>query len=99
MRAGSWRGWRRFQLAEPDTQILQRLIAEVPWRSEQVVMWGRKVFQPRLTAWYGDAGSRYAYSGIELNPLPWSPHSRRHQGAHRGCGRFAIQQRPPQLLP
>lgn len=36
-------------------------------------MWGRKMRQPRLTAWYGDAGSRYAYSGIELDPLPWTP--------------------------
>jgi alkylated DNA repair dioxygenase AlkB len=63
----------RLELAAPDGQILQRLIAEVPWRSEQVVMWGRKVFQPRLTAWYGDACSRYAYSGVELDPLPWTP--------------------------
>jgi len=60
-------------LAEPDAQILQRLIAEVPWRCEEIVMWGRRVLQPRLTAWYGDPGSRYAYSGIELDPLPWTP--------------------------
>jgi alkylated DNA repair dioxygenase AlkB len=60
-------------LAEPDTVILQRLIAEVPWRSEELVMWGRRMLQPRLTAWYGDAGARYAYSGIELAPLPWTP--------------------------
>jgi len=60
-------------LAEPDTLILQRLIAEVPWRSEEVVMWGRRMPQPRLTAWYGNAGARYAYSGIKLDPLPWTP--------------------------
>jgi alkylated DNA repair dioxygenase AlkB len=61
------------ELAQTDTQVLQRLIAEVPWRSEEVVMWGRRVPQPRLTAWYGDAGASYAYSGIQLHPLPWTP--------------------------
>ena len=61
------------ELAESDAQVLQRLIAEIPWRCEEVVMWGRRMRQPRLTAWYGDAGSRYAYSGLELDPLPWTP--------------------------
>jgi alkylated DNA repair dioxygenase AlkB len=63
----------RLQLAESDTKILQRLVVEISWRTEEVVMWGRKVPQPRLTAWYGDAGSRYAYSGIQLRPLTWTP--------------------------
>jgi alkylated DNA repair dioxygenase AlkB len=60
-------------LGEPATQILRRLIAEVEWRSEEVVMWGRKVRQPRLTAWYGDAGASYAYTGLQLDPRRWTP--------------------------
>ena len=63
----------RLELAQSDTEVLRRLIAEVPWRSEEVAMWGRKIPQPRLTAWHGDAGSVYAYSGIELQPAPWTP--------------------------
>jgi alkylated DNA repair dioxygenase AlkB len=63
----------RLALAQPDTEVLERLIAEIPWRSEEVVMWWRRMPQPRLTAWYGDAGASYAYSGIELHPLPWTP--------------------------
>jgi alkylated DNA repair dioxygenase AlkB len=63
----------RLALAQPATQIVERLIAEIPWRSEEVVMWGRRVPQPRLTAWYGDTGASYAYSGIQLDPLPWTP--------------------------
>lgn len=59
--------------SQPDSQILQRLVAEVPWRAEDVMVWGRKVLQPRLTAWYGDAGANYAYSGIQLQPRPWTP--------------------------
>jgi alkylated DNA repair dioxygenase AlkB len=60
-------------LVQPATQVLQRLIAETSWRAEEVVMWGRRVPQPRLTAWYGDPGNSYAYSGIQLDPLPWTP--------------------------
>lgn len=63
----------RLPLGQSDTLILRQLIAEVPWRSEEVVMWGRRMLQPRLTAWYGDPGARYAYSGLELDPLPWTP--------------------------
>jgi alkylated DNA repair dioxygenase AlkB len=63
----------RLTLAQSDTQVLRQLIAEVAWRSEEVVMWGRKMPQPRLIAWYGDAARCYAYSGIRLEPLGWTP--------------------------
>jgi alkylated DNA repair dioxygenase AlkB len=63
----------RLVLAGSDTEILRRLIAEIAWRSEEVVMWGRKLPQPRLTAWYGDPGRSYDYSGLRLDPLPWTP--------------------------
>ena len=59
-------------LGQPDAQILRQIIAETSWRSEEVVMWGRRVPQPRLTAWYGDPGASYAYSGLQLDPLPWT---------------------------
>jgi alkylated DNA repair dioxygenase AlkB len=55
---------------------LQRLITEIPWRSESVVLWGKKYQQPRLIAWYGDVGTNYTYSGITLSPLPWTQNLR-----------------------
>ena len=64
---------RRLELDQADSQVLERLIAEIEWRAEAVIMWGRRLPQPRLTAWYGDLGRRYAYSGIELEPLRWTP--------------------------
>jgi alkylated DNA repair dioxygenase AlkB len=64
---------RHLELALPEALALQRLIAEVPWRSEHVVVWGKKMVQPRLIAWYGDASRSYAYSGIQLHPMPWTP--------------------------
>ena len=39
-------------------QILHQLIADVPWRQENILVWGKMYLQPRLVAWYGDRGSR-----------------------------------------
>ena len=58
--------------AEADA-IFAALMTETPWRHDEIFVYGRKVLQPRLTAWYGDPGARYAYSGVELSPLPWTP--------------------------
>src|SRR5262245_4939680 len=59
-------------LAQPPHVVMNQLIAEVPWRTENIVVWGRTYPQPRLIAWYGDAGMNYTYSGLHLTPLPWT---------------------------
>ncbi len=59
------------QLALPDEAVLERLIAETPWRAEHITVWGKRHLQPRLTAWHGEA--RYRYSGMTLEPLPFTP--------------------------
>lgn len=62
----------RLALDRTADAIMRELINDVPWRSENIVIWGKTFVQPRLSAWYGDAGSDYTYSGIHLTPLPWS---------------------------
>jgi alkylated DNA repair dioxygenase AlkB len=61
------------QLSLPFTnaEILARLVEETPWRADTIVVYGKRYLQPRLTAWYGDAG--YTYSGLRLDPLPMTP--------------------------
>lgn len=44
----------------------------IEWKHEPIWMFGKKVMQPRLTAWYGDAGKAYRYSGILMTPFPWT---------------------------
>ena len=63
---------RSIPLHVPTAQLLQELIVETPWRAEEITVWGKKHLQPRLTAWYGDAGRGYTYSGISMAPLPWT---------------------------
>ena len=60
------------RLGRNAVSILRQLIADVVWRQDKIVVWGKMYSQPRLVAWYGDRGSDYTYSGIRLTPLPWT---------------------------
>lgn len=41
------------------------------WRQESIQIQDRKIPLPRLTAWHGDPGTTYGYSGINNVPAPW----------------------------
>lgn len=49
-----------------------RLDQEIAWQQDSIKIFGRTVPLPRLTAWYGDSGVSYKYSGIINNPKPWT---------------------------
>jgi alkylated DNA repair dioxygenase AlkB len=61
-----------FAPAEADV-LFARLRHEVPWRQEEIVMFGQARPVPRLVAWHGDADAVYTYSGVRHEPLPWLP--------------------------
>lgn len=52
---------------------LHRLWRELAWDQREITLFGRRVLQPRLIAWYGDRNAAYAYSGLQLEPRPWHP--------------------------
>lgn len=54
------------------TELMTALVSEVPWRQDKITIFGATHPVPRLTSWHGDPGAQYAYSGIEMNPQPWS---------------------------
>lgn len=59
--------------AFPDHERLLRILLEsVAWRQHVITLYGRAVAAPRLSAWYGDPGASYSYSGLRLDPLPWN---------------------------
>src|SRR5471032_1795538 len=58
-------------LPASNADILAGLIAETGWRAEHITVYGKRHLQPRLTAWHGTA--RYRYSGMTLEPLPFTP--------------------------
>jgi len=50
----------------------EALKASIAWKHEKIRIFGRWILQPRLTAWYGDQGTDYVYSGLKNSPLPWT---------------------------
>jgi len=52
-------------------QMLQTLIADIPWRQESLKIAGKLRAIPRLQCWMGDQSSEYGYSGVRLTPCPW----------------------------
>ena len=58
---------------ELSAQYFEQLSANVPWKQEPIKIFGKTVLQPRFTAFYGEEGVSYSYSGITMNALPWTP--------------------------
>jgi alkylated DNA repair dioxygenase AlkB len=63
----------QFYSAEYSDALLLQLQAQTPWRQDTIRMHGKSLQVPRLQAWYGVAEARYGYSGILLDPLPFTP--------------------------
>jgi alkylated DNA repair dioxygenase AlkB len=55
------------------SQVMQELLTTVPWSSQTITMFGKQYVEPRRTAWFGDDGASYTYSGITMTPLAWTP--------------------------
>ncbi len=47
------------------------MLKEINWKQEPIVLFGKKIMQPRLTAWIGDPAKTYTYSGLTLVPQAW----------------------------
>ena len=56
-----------------ERRLFTTLCEATPWEQHLLTVFGRAVKAPRLSAWYGDSGASYRYSGVQLEALPWSP--------------------------
>lgn len=63
--------WQQADLDCDYDALLRQLIDNTDWHQQQITVYGKPYLQPRLSAWYGDLS--YSYSGIRLEPLPWTP--------------------------
>lgn len=64
--------YERFWDQEMSDRYLAQLFAETNWQQETAHLFDQHIPLPRLTAWYGDTGKAYTYSGIEMQPTPWT---------------------------
>jgi alkylated DNA repair dioxygenase AlkB len=54
------------------TRICKELFDTIPWKQDEVVMFGKKIITKRKVAWYADAGIAYAYAGVKKSGLQWT---------------------------
>jgi len=64
--------WQGFLPAAKATRLQQELTAGLEWRRDRVHVFGREHPIPRLHQWYGDPDARYRWSGITMQPQPWT---------------------------
>jgi alkylated DNA repair dioxygenase AlkB len=44
----------------------------IQWSQDILKMYGKEIYCPRYSAWYGNEGTNYSYSGLRLSPKPWN---------------------------
>jgi len=60
-----------FSLWESE-RLLTKLIADTPWTQRSILMYGKEVLTPRLTAWFGDQDTDHSIQGDASTPLRWT---------------------------
>lgn len=70
---GELRLYPRLFSPEESKTFFTKLKEKINWQQEKIKLYGRSIPLPRLTAWFGDAGKTYMYSGITVEPEPWTP--------------------------
>lgn len=61
-----------FISSEKAQSYFEFILKETSWREEKIKLFGREIMQPRKIAWVGDPGVTIRYSGLILQPEPWS---------------------------
>ena len=52
--------------------ICKDLLDTIPWKQDEVLMFGKKIITKRKVAWYADAGITYTYAGVKKSGLEWT---------------------------
>ena len=72
-------------LGEEDARgLFRKLLDEVPWEHDEVVIFGKRIVTARKVAWYGDSDFSYTYSGTTKRALPWTEALARLKGRVEG---------------
>ena len=53
-------------------QMCKELLDTIPWKQDEVVLFGKKIITKRKVAWYADAGITYTYAGVKKLGLQWT---------------------------
>lgn len=59
--------------AEDSSRYFKSLFESIPWKQDEVVLFGKRHVTKRKTAWFGDSALSYTYSNTTKTALPWTP--------------------------
>lgn len=63
---------QEFLKKQESDSYFKELKDKIDWQQEKMKIYGKELSFPRLTAWYGDEGKNYSFSGLTLKPKPWT---------------------------
>jgi len=63
---------RDFIGADRAAEIFGTLLRETNWEGHDVVLFGKRIAEPRLSTWHSEADITYRYSGSLRTPQPWT---------------------------
>jgi len=55
-----------------EQRILRYLLAEIVWKNDEAVIFGKHIITKRKVAWYGDTDFSYTYSNTTKQALLWT---------------------------
>lgn len=61
-----------FFTQEENEVYFKYLSNDISWIQEPIKMFGKVLMQPRLTAFFGEAGLKYTYSGLTVQAEKWT---------------------------
>lgn len=65
--------WKTANWREFDKEELTKVqFKNINWHHDKLNMYGKEVFLPRYSAWYGENDKSYSYSGLTLQPNKWN---------------------------
>jgi len=53
-------------------EIYESLLADIDWKNDEAIIFGKHILTKRKVAWYGDRAFEYTYSGILKRAQPWT---------------------------
>lgn len=65
--------WKNNKWQEFNEEKLSEIkFKNIKWRHDKIKLYGKEIFLPRFSAWYGDDNKPYTYSGLTLHPNKWN---------------------------